>query len=360
MEKYHAKHGNNEKYEYQFASIPQLIEGYGEWVQGYFDKGFRMYLVTFKFNHILGSSEYKRREMLKQVEYQFYPTLIKHVESWPMKPSRQCNLPILIGVPDLPVAKHTKKLSVRDVTINDGLHVHAIVAMPQTLRHPGGCQLKKLIREKQHHFIGAFTSISDIDVRRITDHPKYVADYALKNGKRNPAIMDEILILPKSPPDVRGYMSAISAAKIHDHDRLRRKISEMRNLWDRAAYCRRRSAFDDYMEVVLSLYRELKNENIAEQMSQRMLKLAKVPNRDKMNRSIERIIAATSNAHKTIASQMGLALLYGERQKWPDIKQGLRESGGLVGCVEKLEALEEKKKRSRRLDLAISKVLNVA
>jgi hypothetical protein len=35
-----------------------------------------MYLVTFKFNHIQGSSEYKRSEMLKQVEYQFYPTLI--------------------------------------------------------------------------------------------------------------------------------------------------------------------------------------------------------------------------------------------------------------------------------------------
>jgi hypothetical protein len=202
MDKYHGKHRNNRKYEYQFASVPQLIEGYGEWVQSYFDKGFRMYLVTFKFDQIPGSSEYKRREMLKQVEYQFYPTLIKHVERWPMKPSRQRNLPILIGVPDLPVAKHTKRLSGRDVTINDGLHVHAIVAMPRTLRHPRGFQLKSLIREKQHRFIGDFTSISDIDVERIKDRPEYVAGYALKNGKRNPAIMDEILILPKSPEDV--------------------------------------------------------------------------------------------------------------------------------------------------------------
>jgi len=94
-----------------------------------------MYLVTFKFNHIQGSSEYKRSEMLKQVEYQFYPTLIKHVERRPMKPSRQSNLPRLIAIPDLPVIKHSKKLSVKDVTINDGLHVHAIIAMPSTLRH---------------------------------------------------------------------------------------------------------------------------------------------------------------------------------------------------------------------------------
>jgi hypothetical protein len=95
----------------------------------------RMYLVTFKFNQLPGSSEYKWREMSKQVEYQFYPTLIKHVERQPMKPSRQCNLPRLMAAPDLPVAKSSKKLSVKDVTINDGLHVHAIIAMPSTLRH---------------------------------------------------------------------------------------------------------------------------------------------------------------------------------------------------------------------------------
>jgi len=62
--------------------------------------------------------------------------------------------------------------------------------------------LINLIREKQHRFIGDFTSISDIDVRRIKDHPEYVADYVFKNAKQNAAIMDEILILPKSPQDV--------------------------------------------------------------------------------------------------------------------------------------------------------------
>jgi hypothetical protein len=193
--------GNNGKYE-KFASVLQLIEGYGEWVKNLFDQGFRMYLVTFKFHHISGSSEHKRREMLQEVEYQFYPTLIKHVERQPMNPSRQRNLPRLIGFPDLPVTKHSRKLSVKDVTINDGLHVHAIVAMPSTLRHYQGCKLKNLIRDHRHRFIGDFTRISHIDVRRIKKHPEYVADYVLKHAKRNPAIMDEILILPKSPDDV--------------------------------------------------------------------------------------------------------------------------------------------------------------
>ena len=164
-----------------------------------------MYLVTFKFNHIQGSSEYKRREMLKQVEYQFYPTLIKHVERRPMKQSRQCNLPRLIAVPDLPVAKNSKKLSVRDVTINDGLHVHAIIGMASTRRHFRGCKLKNLIREKQHRFIGDFTSIFDIDVRRIKDHPEYVADYVLKHAKtQSQRLSTKYLFFPNRPKMCRG------------------------------------------------------------------------------------------------------------------------------------------------------------
>jgi hypothetical protein len=44
--KQNGNNGNNG----QFASVPQLIETYGEWVQSLFDDGFRMYLVTLKFN----------------------------------------------------------------------------------------------------------------------------------------------------------------------------------------------------------------------------------------------------------------------------------------------------------------------
>ena len=62
--------------------------------------------------------------------------------------------------------------------------------------------MKNLVRDNRHRFIGGFTDISDIDVRRVKHHPERVADYVLKYAKRNVAIMDEILILPKSPKDV--------------------------------------------------------------------------------------------------------------------------------------------------------------
>lgn len=60
---------------------------------------------------------------------------------------------------------------------------------------------------------------------------------------------------------------------------------------------------------------------------------------DSLSVKLRRIIAATSNAHETIANRMALALRFGERKKWSDIKRGLRENGGIIGCAEKLEAL---------------------
>src|ERR1019366_701885 len=96
---------------HQIASVPQLIDAYGIWVSRYIKKGFRVYLVTIKFNQITGFRASKIARMLSEIEYQFYPTLVKHVERWPMKASRQQNLPRLIAIPDMPVGKTTGKLS---------------------------------------------------------------------------------------------------------------------------------------------------------------------------------------------------------------------------------------------------------
>jgi hypothetical protein len=89
----------------------------------------------------------------------------------------------------LPVQKNTKKLSAKDTKINDGLHVHAIVAMAPTLRSSlNGANLKNTIRQKRNRFIGDFTSIADIDVVRIKSKVRFVTDYVFKSAKRNPAL----------------------------------------------------------------------------------------------------------------------------------------------------------------------------
>ena len=153
--------------------------------------------------------------------------------------------------------------------------------------------------------------------------------------------MDEVLIFPKSHQEVDTHTQAILTSKHREDELLWHEIHRLHHLWDRAVSYHGSSALDDYMEAVLSLYREFKAEDIAPEKSQRMLRLAKVHNWRKMGGSIERIIQATSDAHETIARRMTLALRYGQRQKWPDIKQGLRENGGIVGCAEKFAALED-------------------
>jgi hypothetical protein len=49
---------------YRVALITQLINAYGGWVEDYIKQGFRVYLVTFKFNHIPGSNTHKISDML--------------------------------------------------------------------------------------------------------------------------------------------------------------------------------------------------------------------------------------------------------------------------------------------------------
>jgi hypothetical protein len=81
--------------------------------------------------------------------------------------------------------------------------VHAIVAMAPTLRTLlNGANLTKLLREKRHRFIGHFTSIADIDTVRIKSKVRFVTDYVFKSAKRNPALLDDVLILPKSFCDI--------------------------------------------------------------------------------------------------------------------------------------------------------------
>jgi hypothetical protein len=60
----------------------------------------------------------------------------------------------------------------------------------------------KILREKRHRFIGDFTSIADIDAVRIKSRARFVTDYVFKSAKRSPALLDDVLILPKAFRDV--------------------------------------------------------------------------------------------------------------------------------------------------------------
>jgi hypothetical protein len=58
--------------------------------------------------------------------------------------------------------------------------------------------LIKHIKENPRIYIHEYTGIRTIHVRRIKTVPAYVTDYVLKCTKRDSALADDLLILPKS------------------------------------------------------------------------------------------------------------------------------------------------------------------
>ena len=184
-----------------------MARAFGKWVEEYDSKGWDSHLLTFMFNPLSGGQDAIIRQMSREVE-RVYSTLLTRVIRNPRSPKVQGSLPKLIGFPDLPVFKYTKA-SNHDVTINDGLHYHAIVLLPpksrlkecleQHVERHKAVYLGKIktVKERgQFRSKRASPKIQRIDVQPTTHTPKTHTEYALKALDKLP--YDHLLILPKS------------------------------------------------------------------------------------------------------------------------------------------------------------------
>jgi hypothetical protein len=102
-------------------------------------------------------------------------------------------LPRGFFVPDLPVYKKSKQ-DLRDVSINDGLHMHGIGVANRLGRFPESLDVH--FAERLDEYLTS--NLRHIDVERITHMAKYVTSYAMKGLKRPMLSPDNILILPKT------------------------------------------------------------------------------------------------------------------------------------------------------------------
>ena len=90
--------------------------------------GWNAYLVTFLFNHIPGSPTAKIKLMQDAVS-RFYSKLVTRVVRKPNSVDQLFNRPRLMVAPDYPVFKY-EKIGLQAATVNDGLHLHSILAVP--------------------------------------------------------------------------------------------------------------------------------------------------------------------------------------------------------------------------------------
>jgi hypothetical protein len=149
------------------------------------------------FEHMTGNQKSINARMMDDVAL-FWRTFSKFV----VKKNRTAPNHLhakLIALPDRPVFKR-KKLTLAQVTINDGRHVHGILAIPPTTRMRE--DLANHVASQAVYTDPRWTRIRHIHAKPITSRPTYTTGYALKGLKYRFADIDDLLILPLSRSEV--------------------------------------------------------------------------------------------------------------------------------------------------------------
>jgi hypothetical protein len=156
------------------------------------------YYVSFMFNHLPGRQSAKIEQMWKEVT-RFHGLLKRHVVRKPEAPGWKELLPVLIGLPDYQVPKR-KKVRVRRLQVNNGLHFNAVVLLPPRFEYPQITYVRQSrlkvsldvhVAEKHREYLT--DKLYRIDVRPITHGT--MANYTFKTLLKGRVTPDDILIL---------------------------------------------------------------------------------------------------------------------------------------------------------------------
>ena len=117
--------------EYERIDVHVIVDGYSQFVSQRIDEGWAAYLLTIHFKEMGGSIQSKVRMMIPEV-HRMYATMLTRLVRTPRRASAE-ELPIWLALPDFPVPKYAKQ-PLRTITVNDGLHWHAICLVPENVR----------------------------------------------------------------------------------------------------------------------------------------------------------------------------------------------------------------------------------
>jgi hypothetical protein len=182
------------------TSTNDLITACSQWIQRYIDTyGWNPFLLTFMFKPLKGSQQGILHQMSTEVD-RVYSTFVTRVVRKPNSVYQKYlnTRPLLIAFPDRPVGKH-KKQRLKDVTINNGRHIHGILAVPWNSR------LKTDVVSHFHQFRRLYVKdrLLRLDVRAIESKLPGVVDYAFKSMKGKEFGYDDVVIFPKSEAELR-------------------------------------------------------------------------------------------------------------------------------------------------------------
>ncbi|KJC57513.1 hypothetical protein UP10_28440 [Bradyrhizobium sp. LTSPM299] len=139
------------------------------------DDGWSAYLVTLTFQHLVGPRHVVLARMRDEVQ-RIYSTLVTYVHRRP-RTAPTDELPVLIGVADLPVTKRDKAKS--PSYCNGGLHFHAILVLPPCSRLKGS--VVNHFTSNADRYAGPNGFVANVHVAPVTHDIHRVTDYVFKS-----------------------------------------------------------------------------------------------------------------------------------------------------------------------------------
>ncbi len=180
---------------YRSSLTGSITDAYAELVTSRISQGWTACLVTFTFKRIPGPTASVRNRMLAGVSG-FYSKILTRIVRRPRSSCSIDYLPLLIGSLDVPVHKQTKT-SLRNWTVNGGLHAHAVLVIPPLSRLTGSVE----VHIDRNAAIYRGREIDRLDVRLIADAADHerVLRYVLKAPLNGRLDTDEsLIILPRA------------------------------------------------------------------------------------------------------------------------------------------------------------------
>ena len=174
-------------------TVSRTADAWGDYIEAHLDLGWHPFLLTFMFEPLSGSQPAKMDQMARLLE-EAYSIFVTRVVRKPKTAAARGCAPIWLCTPDLPVYKRTKKLNLRDVVINGGLHYHAILLLPPWSR----------LDDVEMHFEDlrsiylkrAF--LDRVDVEPIIDRFRYVVGYGYKSVIKQRFDVGDAFVLPRA------------------------------------------------------------------------------------------------------------------------------------------------------------------
>ncbi len=180
--------------------VMELMGGYQDWVQNYVDQGWMPFIISFMFNQLRGSDSSILGQMKREIE-RAYSRLPTKFHRDPNSRTGFNFLPRMILFPDFPVFKWEKK-SIRDVSVNNGLHYTGIALTPPFSRFCSTLDVHFM----QHQQDYLSDKLARIHAKAILWDPRYVTNYAAKSVKRGRVSQEHIIILPRTIGEMRSVL----------------------------------------------------------------------------------------------------------------------------------------------------------